>query len=162
MSLPVSVSDAILLAQIAWGVGQAFTSGRKSAPAEFAEIQDLLFTLSEALKVLARDLPESNHVSQAERAAAEEGDVAHADHALLAQMIMNCRSTLTHLKLMVDKYTVIEKESRQNEQRKWKDEVKRNWKKLLWTKEGGDIIKLKTTLTAHINGLNLAVSAINK
>jgi hypothetical protein len=63
---------------------------------------------------------------------------------------------------MVDKYMVIDKEIGQKEQRNWKDEVKRNWNKLLWTKEGGDIIKLKTTLIAHINGLNLAVSAINK
>jgi hypothetical protein len=162
MSLPVSVGDAILLAQIAWGIGQAFTSGRKSAPAEFAEIHDLLFTLTEALKVLARDLPDNNQVSQAERADRSEDEVAEADNALLAQMIMNCRSTLTHLKAMVDEYMVMDDKTGQKDQKKWKDEVKKNWKKLLWTREGGDIVKLKTTLTAHINGLNLALSAINK
>jgi hypothetical protein len=163
MSLPVSVGDAILLAQIAWGIGQAFTSGRKGAPAEFKEIQDLLFTLSEALKLLARDLPDSDNVAQG-RGAEEEGatDEAEADSALLAQMIMNCRSTLTHLKAMVDKYMELDKSNGQKEQKKWKDEAKRGWKMLLWTREGGDIIKLKTTLTAHINGLNLALSALNK
>ncbi|OCK81411.1 hypothetical protein K432DRAFT_17399 [Lepidopterella palustris CBS 459.81] len=163
MSLPISVGDVILLAQIAWGIGQAFTSGHRAAPAEFKEIQDLLFTLSEALKLLARDFPNNNEVAQVTRAE-EEGleNESEADSALLAQMIMNCRSTLTHLKAMVDKYMELDKSSGQNEQKKWKNEVKKNWKMLLWTREGGDIIKLKTTLTAHINGLNLALAAINK
>jgi hypothetical protein len=156
MSLPISVGDAILLSQIAWSIGKAFTSGRKSAPAEFAEIQDLLFTLGEALKALAEDLPSSNHVAQDEKAADKQDEEAQVENALLAQMVMNCQSTLIHLKSIVDKKVV------QKDQKKWKDEVKKNWKKLMWTKEGGDIIKLKTTLTAHINGLNLALSVINK
>jgi hypothetical protein len=162
MSLPISVGDTILLSQIAWNIGKAFTTGRKSAPAEFAEIQDLLFILGEALKVLAKDLPGSNQDAQAERAAEGQDEEAQAENALLAQMVMNCRSTLTHLKSMVDKYMELDKKDGQRDQKKWKDEVKKNWKKLLWTKEGGDIMKLKTTLTAHINGLNLALSAINK
>ncbi|KAF2463984.1 uncharacterized protein BDR25DRAFT_104635 [Lindgomyces ingoldianus] len=164
MGIPISVGDAILLSQIAWSIGEAFTSGRKSAPAEFAEIQDLLFTLGEALKVLAKDLPVGNQVAQAERVADGQADnaVPEADDALLAQMILNCRSTLTYLKAMVDRYMELDKNDGQRGQKKWKDEVKKNWKKLLWTKEGGDIIKLKTTLSAHINGLNLALSAINK
>lgn len=162
MSLPISVGDTILLSQIAWSIGKAFTSGRKSAPAEFSEIQDLLFTLGEALKVLAKDLPGSNQVAQAEIAAERQDEEAQAENVLLAQMVMNCRSTLTHLKSMVDKYMELDTKGGQKDQKKWKDEAKKNWKKLLWTKEGGDIMKLKATLTAHINGLNLALSAINK
>ena len=162
MALPISVGDTILLSQIAWSIGKAFTTGRKSAPAEFAEIQDLLFILGEALKVLAKELPGSNQDAQAERAAEGQDEEAQAENALLAQMVMNCRSTLTHLKFVVDKYMELEKKDGQKDQKRWKDEVKKNWKKLLWTKEGGDIMKLKTTLTAHINGLNLALSAINK
>jgi hypothetical protein len=162
MSLPISVGDAILLSQIAWSIGKAFTSGRKSAPAEFAEIQDLLFTLGEALKALAEDLPSSNHVAQDEKAADKQDEEAQVKNALLAQMVMNCQSTLIHLKSIVDKYMELDKKVVQKDQKKWKDEVKKNWKKLMWTKEGGDIIKLKTTLTAHINGLNLALSVINK
>ena len=162
MSLPISVGDAILLSQIAWSIGKAFTTGRKSAPAEFAEIQDLLFTLGEALQVLSKDLPGSNQVAQAERPAGRQDEEAQAENALLAQMVMNCRSTLTHLKSMVDKYMELDNKGEQKDQKKWKDEVKKNWKKMLWTKEGGDIMKLKTTLTAHINGLNLALSVLNK
>jgi len=162
MSLPISVGDAILLSQIAWNVGKALTSGRKSAPAEFAEIHDLLFTLSEALKVLAEDLPDNNPVTQTRTITKGQSNGAQAENMLLTQMVMNCRSTLTHLKSMVDNYMELDKASGQKQQKKWKDEAKKNWKKLLWTKEGGDIIKLKTTLTAHINGLNLALSAINR
>lgn len=158
MSSPVSIGDAILLAQIALTIGQAFTSGRKSAPAEFAEIQNLLFTLSESLKLLAHDLPSDDAAPTEEI----EGDVDD-ETAVLSQIIMNCRCTLTYLEMLVQKYLVIETKQENSEgSRRWKDEMRRNWKKMVWTKEGGDIAKLKTTLTAHISGLNLAVSAINR
>jgi len=162
MSLPISIGDTILLSQIAWNIAKAFTSGRKSAPAEFAEVNDLLFTLSEALKILAEDFPENNQATQTGIVTEGQGNGAQAENELLAQMVMNCRSTLTHLKSLVGNYMELDKASGQEQQKKWKDEAKKNWKKLLWTKEGGDITKLKTTLAAHINGLNLALSAINR
>ena len=162
MALPVSVGDAILLSRIAFSIGRAFTSGRKSAPAEFSEIQDLLFGLSEALKLLAKDLPDG--VDEKDQGNTEEQqERLDNEIGLLAQMILNCGSTLVHLKTLVDKYMVLdEKSGKQQEKRKWKDEIIKNWRTILWTKEGGDIAKLKVTLTTHINCLNLAVSTITK
>jgi hypothetical protein len=161
MSLPISVGDAILLSQIALKIGRAFTSGRKSAPAEFSEVQDLLFGLSEALKLLAKDLPDDALSSTSGRSEIEQRAVDD-EASLLCQMILNCRSTLTHLKTLVDKYMILDTKNTDQSEKRWKEELVKNWKKILWTKEGGDIVKLKTTLTTHINCLNLAVSAINK
>ena len=151
MALPVSVGDAILLAKIALRLGQAFTSGRKSAPAEFTEIQNLLYTLSNSLELLSRDIPEKS---------ASQYKDGGADSVTL-QIILNCRGTLTHLDALVAKYMEI-KPAGDTGGRMWKDEIRKNWKKILWTKEGGDVGKLKLTLIAHINGLNLAVSVNNK
>jgi hypothetical protein len=161
MSTPISVGDAILLSQIALKIGRAFTSGRKSAPTEFAEIQDLLFTLSNALKLLTRDFPDDGLV-EIDAFTSRESEEAQDETVLLSQMIINCRSTLTHLNFLVDKYMEIGGRNPQlKEEKRWKDEVRKNWKKIIWTKEGGDISKLKVTLIAHINGLNLAVNTVN-
>lgn len=157
MASPISIGDAIELSRIAYKVGQAFTSGRKSAPAEFAEIQNLLYTLSNALNLVAKDAPRSVCAI-----ATELGD---SENAVLLQIIANCRSTLEHLESLVANYTELDLKTEQANQggpRGWKDNIKRNWKKVIWTKEGGGIDKLKTTLTAHVDGLNLAVSAFNK
>jgi len=160
MSLPISVGDAVLLAQIAYNLGKAFSSGRKSAPVEFSEIQDLLYTLSEALKLLSRDLPDDALVDGS--SVPHEDVEADGENALLSQMIINCRGTLTHLNTLVEKYMDLDSSAQQKGERRWKDIARKNWKMVIWTKEGGDIAKLKVTLTAHINGLNLAVGAINK
>lgn len=156
MALPVSIGDAILLAKIAFNLGQAFTSGRKSAPAEFADIQNLLYTLSNALELVAK---ETQQLVQAET----EGKGNH--NVVVAQIIANCRVTLEHLQSLVAQYMELDvsgNQKDQSRQRKWKDEAKRNWKKVVWTKEGGGLDRLKATLAVHINGLNLAVTALNK
>lgn len=54
MSMPVSIGDILLLSKIAYQIGVAFTSGRKSAPREFAEVENQLFALSTALEVLTQ------------------------------------------------------------------------------------------------------------
>lgn len=162
MALPVSIGDAILLSQIAYNLGNAFSSGRKSAPAEFAEIRDLLFTLSGALKLLARGLPDADS-TEGRSISRSDTEQTDEEHALLAQIIVNCRSTLSHLQALVEKYTALDtKPSQKDEDRRWTDEIRENLKKILWTREGGGVAKLKLTLIAHINGLNLAVGAINK
>src|SRR5262245_16150457 len=123
MMLPISVGDAILLSQIAYNLGLALTSGRKAASAEFSEIQDLLYTLSGALKLLARDLPdeESNETDQS----SESRDAAmDGEDATLLQMIMNCQDTLRHLENLVTKYRDIDaKLNPQKAGRRWKDEA---------------------------------------
>ncbi|OJJ40809.1 hypothetical protein ASPWEDRAFT_22956 [Aspergillus wentii DTO 134E9] len=72
-------------------------------------------------------------------------------------MIQNRPFTLEHLQQLVNKYTVIQDSSRQ-----WRTEIWKNWKKIKWTREGGDLAKLQQNLGVHINSLNLAVAVMNR
>ena len=165
MVFSLSVGDAIALAKIAWRVGQAFTIGRQSAPAEFIEVQNLLYTLSQSLELLSVSLPPSEPSDWDKKQDLEKQvamtAVKDAD-TVLQHMVVNCRSTLTDLERLVSRYTELEPQSANGSQslRRWKADVVGNWKKVVWTTEGGDIIKLKGTLTAHISGLTLATTAV--
>jgi hypothetical protein len=163
---PLSVGDIIVLSQIAYGLARAFSSGHKSAPAEFQEVQNQLYTLGSALGFLAKRPTKrlsgsgvsGKEVAEEEREADEQDDI-------LERMISNCRGTLSHLELLVDKYMEIDpnaKNPAQTSLRRWQQDVKKNWKKIWWTTEGGDLDKLRKDLAMHINGLNLALSAMHR
>ena len=149
MSLPspLSVGDALLLATLAYDIAKAF----KSAPTEFCEIQSLLFSVSDTLKLLGRTLPTPGNQGHNHW----RDDEAYIS---IANNVANCRSVLAFLDVFVKKYSVL---AAGTSNRKWSEEVKRNWKRLVWTKEGGDISKLKQSLNTHINALNLAITIVN-
>jgi hypothetical protein len=95
-----------------------------------------------------------------------EGNKLGCDQdGVLDQMISNCRMTLKHLEEIVDKYMVIDP-SAANQcltgLKSWRQDVKKNWKKIRWTAEGGDLDKLRSNLAVHINGLSLALSAMHR
>ena len=162
MALPVSIGDAIMLSKLALRIGQAFTSGLKSAQTEFLEVQTLLSTLSRALGMLAREIPE---VSNAQSESHHTSEKDEHENSELSHIVTGCRETLKHLESVVAKYTALEGENLQTREgrvQRWKDEIFKNWKKIIWTTEGGDIGALKVTLTAHITSLNVALSIINK
>lgn len=169
MSLPspLSVGDIILLGQIAYKVAKAF-SGAKSAPVEFAEVQSLLFSLKESFDLLARSLTTDRapnaaaSIPQAQNPGEESTPKPHPE---LANILSNCRDVLRQLEGFVDKYSVLESTTEDqgtSRNRKLRDNLKRSWKKVVWSKEGGEIAKLKQTLIAHTNALHLAVTVINE
>ncbi|KAG6355043.1 hypothetical protein INS49_004124 [Diaporthe citri] len=154
LASPLSVGDAILLGKIAYEVGKAFSSGAKSAPAEFTEVQSLLFSMGDALDL----------VSKTFRGRTEQ-DVQEETAAKLDGILENSQTVLKSLEHFVDKYSVLEASqasiSGANSARVWKREILKNFKKVAWTAEGEGIVKLKQTLTAHVQALNLAVAAMN-
>jgi hypothetical protein len=151
MAFSIGIGDIILLSKFALNVGRAFTSGRKAAPPEFHEVQALLSSLSDALDVIAKDLPSSRDIANS-----DGGDL----NALVGQIYSNCRKTLVHLETLVGKY--LELDINQGAERRWKEEMRKCWKKIIWTQEGGAIASLKLTFTSHINALNLAINAMHK
>lgn len=166
MTSPVSIGDAIVLSQLAYTIGRAFSSGHKSAPAEFHEVQNQLFALGGALGLLANDRTEEAK-SRADRGSqpSKPGYPMIEQDEVLQQMILNCKETLTHLEALVKKYMDIDPNAKTLNQTifsSWKQDVKKNWKKIKWTTEGGDLDKLRNNLTVHINGLNLAMSAMHR
>ncbi len=153
-----------MLAKMAYKIGRAFSSGAKSAPAEFAEVQSLLFSVGGALRILAGTLPHCIDEKSTENTP-ETSSYPIDDEAglLVANIASRCQDVLRHLETFVDKYSVLGADAGESDGRRrhWKEDFKKNWKKVVWTKEGGDIVKLKQTLTAHANALNLAVSIMN-
>jgi hypothetical protein len=166
MTSPVSIGDAIMLSQLAYTIGRAFSSGRKSAPAEFHEVQNQLFALGGALGLLANDRSEKlkSGPGEASHAPKEEKAVTEQDE-ILEQMISNCKETLTHLETLVNKYMEIDPNAQTSAQtafKSWRQDVRKNWKKIKWTTEGGDLDKLRNNLAVHVNGLTLALSVMHR
>ncbi|OOF94674.1 hypothetical protein ASPCADRAFT_131285 [Aspergillus carbonarius ITEM 5010] len=147
--LQPSIVDILTLSEMAFDIAQTFTSGRKSAPAEFHEVQNQLYSLSKALdsfKSLALDTQ-------------QQGDQAEG----IIEIVGNCCFTLEHLQHLVDKYMVIQEQDGKPRlhRMEWRAEIWRNWKKIRWTREGGDLARRQHNLGVHINSLNLAVAVMN-
>lgn len=154
LASPLSIGDAILLANIAYKVGKAFSTGAKSAPAEFAEVQSLLFSIGDALDLVGKTI-----AARHEQEAPEEAVVK------LDGILRNCQSVLKSLEHFVDKYSVLDSSQASSSSatgaRVWKRDILKSFKKVAWTTEGEGIAELKQTLTAHVQALNLAVTALN-
>ena len=80
----------------------------------------------------------------------------------LANILTSCRDVLIHLESFVEKYSVLDSTTEGQRTRTLREDLKKGWKKVAWTKEGGDIAKLKQTLIAHTNALHLAITVINR
>ncbi len=168
MAFSFGIGDAVILSTIALRLGQAFSSGRKSAPSEFREIQDLLYNLSKTLELL------SQYAVPRSRTDSENGSEAAAIHARdeqslqdngLAQMMRNCNEVLQHLEKLINKYMELDETRTESEldlRKRWRRDLLQNWKKIRWTTEGGNLEQLKGTLTVHLSGLNMAVTVLNR
>jgi len=166
MTSPVSIGDAFLMAKLAIKLGRAFTKGRKSAPAEFREVENQLYSLSAALAALdsahktagsALTIDRTRLPSLSQQHQAEGGDV-------LKVMLQSCEETLKHVEAIVERYSSIGKAADSGAPvfKRWGRDVKDNWKKIEWTTEGGDLATLRSQLTVHTNSLNLVMGVISQ
>jgi hypothetical protein len=166
MTSPVSIGDAYLMGTLALRLGRAFTKGRKSAPAEFREVENQLYSLSAALCSL-KDANTGDKASVSVEASRlprvpEERLVGGDD--IISLMLRNCEETLKHLEALVDKYSCMGK-PRSSEApllKRWSRDLRDNWKKIAWTTEGGDLTTLRSQLTVHVNSLNLVLGVVVK
>ncbi|KAF3136393.1 hypothetical protein TWF703_005502 [Orbilia oligospora] len=165
MASPVSIGDAFLLAKLALKLGQTFTTGRKSAPAEFREVESQLYSISTALTALG-DACQNNGLQFGINNTVLQNPVHSprgnkGDDALLS-MLQGCQDVLQNLEGVVEKYSSIGQPEQLNRPcfQKWKSSVKKNWKKIIWTTEGGDLAALQRNLSIHINCLDLALGVI--
>ncbi|ERF76408.1 hypothetical protein EPUS_06966 [Endocarpon pusillum Z07020] len=165
MAFSFGIGDAVILSTVALRLGQAFSSGRRSAPSEFIEVQDLLYNLSKALELLGQHVvPRNDSARILEAMASSAGDEPSLRDNVLAHMMHNCKGVLKHLETLVDKYMELDETRRETElsyRQRWRKDLLQNWKKIRWTTEGGNLDKLRSTLTVHVNGLNMAVNALN-
>ncbi|CZR51265.1 uncharacterized protein PAC_01140 [Phialocephala subalpina] len=157
MSFGISIGDILMLSGLAYSIGKTLTTGRKSAPEEFQEVQNQLFAISNALRLLSATLNKEGP-TEVERAIGLEED------EILGRMIENCRSTLQYLDKVIKSYPELQSDSKnehsdENTRKGWRRELKENIKKIKWTAEGADLDKLRHNLATHVNALNLAIAA---
>ena len=152
MAFRISLGDIIELSGLAYTIGKALTTGRQLAPDEFQEVQNQLFAIANALKVLSATL---------EKDVSKHGE---DDSEAMNRMIDNCRSTLEHLDKLLQKYPELTPDSKErpvdeSTQQRWRKGLKDNIKKVKWTTEGAGLDRLKQNLATHVNALNLAIAA---
>jgi hypothetical protein len=166
MTSPVSIGDALAVARLALKLGRAFTKGRKSAPAEFREVENQLYSLSAALSALS-EAQESAAASfcldQTKLTSSARGRNAD-DENVLGSMLKNCEETLQYLDDRLKNYSSIGQPTDPGApvSERWKRGIKRTWKTIEWTTEGGDLATLRSQLTIHTNSLNLVLAVINQ
>ncbi|KAH7240709.1 uncharacterized protein BKA55DRAFT_542022 [Fusarium redolens] len=157
MASPISFGDAYTMAKIAYRLGRAFTKGRKSAPAEFQEVENQLYALSAALESLKK--------------ATDKGEIRgesglDPDNDPITIMLANCNETLSHLDNLVKEYgrlssTGVESTGNEPAFTRIGKKIKRNWQTIQWTTEGGDLATLRSQLILHTNCLGLVLGAVN-
>jgi len=156
MASPVSFGDVVAMAKLARTIALAFTKGRKSAPAEFREVENQLYSLSTALAAFQ----DAAHNSSAELStlatSQQPGD------RTVAEILSNCHETLSHLEKIVDKYGRIAEQQDPTKPRlqRWSQALIKNYKKIAWTTEAGDLAALRSQLMIHTNSLDLVLGII--
>jgi hypothetical protein len=137
-----------MLSQTAWRIGRAFTQGRKSAPAEFAEVEREADGLSEALQLVAETLNTDGSILDK----AED-----STKAAVSTILDSAQRTLSDLESFVARYRIIKS---QTGERSWSDLVLANYKTIKWTTEGGDIVALRDMLHMHTSTITLTMQAL--
>ncbi|KAF4505454.1 hypothetical protein G6O67_007400 [Ophiocordyceps sinensis] len=165
MSFPISFGDAFLMAKLAFRIGQAFTNGMKSAPAEFREVESQLYSLSAALNAFSTARESANCtplVVDGSRLPKNVPSHFAENQDIILGMLRSCKETLSHLDSIVQKYSIITTSSGSSEPRlkRWSRGLKSDWKKVAWTTEGGDLAALRSNLTIQTNSLNLILGVV--
>lgn len=162
MASPISFGDAYLMGKLALRLGRVFTKGRKSAPSEFREVENQLYSLSSALCALKYAPANSHAVAQEDPHDTMRRKTGSEE--TIAIMLQSCEETLDHLKAIVDKYSCMVESQDPNvpKFKRWSRDIKSSWKKISWTNEGGDLATLRSQLTVHTNSLNLILGVAIK
>ena len=139
----VSFGDAYSMAKLLIQLGRAFTKGRKSAPNEFREVANQLYSLGAALESLEL-FKGKNHTCAT--AAAHTSLPATATDRLVGEdsidsILQSCRECLEHLEGVVKQYSCINEQRNLQQPRikRLAEDFKINWRKIAWTTEGGSL-----------------------
>lgn len=153
-----SVGDIIMLSQLAWRIGRAFTGGSKDAPQEFLQVETQITFLSKALKLLAEALFSNSDDNILLHASAET-------KTGVARLLSSCQRTLQDLDSLVAEHQTTTKKNTDGGWtvvRAWSPMVLANYKYMMWTSEGGTLQTLKDLLQMHTNTLRLTTQAVQR
>ncbi|KAK6356513.1 hypothetical protein TWF718_000872 [Orbilia javanica] len=168
MAMPIQIGDVIALANMCYGIAQAFGSGRKAAPVEFREVQNELYGLGQMLDLLKTSV-ESGAIGPTVPNAIPSPLVEQA-YESIARMIENCQATIWHLKEFAKRYSPLAgvefiEERGVVKVRKLpstsRQRIKLNWKRIMWVKETSNIQGIRDQISIHVQSINAVVSLVN-
>jgi hypothetical protein len=157
MTVP-NVGDILMLSQVAWKIGRAFSAGRKNAPVEFQDVETEISGLAKALKLLAEVLHAGTERSLLQTAGRELEDG-------IGTILSSCQRTVNDLDSLIDQHQVIKKHRTVGGfaiERSWSNLVLAEYKTMLWTTEGGNLQSLKDLLQMHASSITLLVQALQR
>ncbi|KAH7390500.1 hypothetical protein BKA66DRAFT_37068 [Pyrenochaeta sp. MPI-SDFR-AT-0127] len=155
MTVP-SVGDILLLSQVAWKIGRAFSAGRKNAPNEFREVETEIGGLAKSLKLFAEAIHTDIGKSVIQQAHSET-------QAGIGTVLSSCQRTVHDLDSLIDQYQVIKKHRTVGGfaiERSWSDLALAEYKTIMWTTEGGNLQNLRNLLQMHTSSITLLMEAL--
>jgi phosphoenolpyruvate-protein kinase (PTS system EI component) len=153
-----SSGDVFSLSKVSRKIGQAFTTGQKSAPVEFQEIEAEINRLAKALKQLAEALHAEAGRSLIQHAA------KHVQHDINT-ILDACKQTINDLDSLVDRNQVTKKHRTVGGfaiERSWSDSVLTDYATMVWTTGGGDLHSLRDLLRIHTYSATLLTQALQR
>ncbi|KAI0973826.1 hypothetical protein F4678DRAFT_471018 [Xylaria arbuscula] len=131
--------------------------GRHSAPTEFQEIENELYSLSAAIRAAEN---EQDNIRQSTHQTISGNSPPTASQDTLERIIRNCKHTLAHLEGIVNKYMIVSEQTgpQKHKLERWSHSIMKNWRKIEWTTEKGDLNTLRSQIMLHTNSLNLLIN----
>lgn len=157
MSVP-NVGDILMLSQVAWKAGRAFTAGRKHAPTGFQDVEVDISGLAQALKSLAEIL---HAETGAGLISSSDQETQHG----IAIVLSSCQRTVHDLDSLIDRYQVIKQHRTAGGftiERSWSDLVLAQYDTVIWTTEGGNLHDLSNLLQMHTKSIQLLAEAVQR
>lgn len=153
-----SIGDILMLSQLAWKIGRAFTAGRNNAPGEFLEVETEINGLAKALKLLAEAMFADSDDSLVKQADPETRNGVGA-------ALTSCQRTVKELDSLMDQYQVIKKHRTAGGfaiERSWSSLVLAEYQTMTWTTDGGNIESLRDVLQMHKSTVTLTMQALQR
>lgn len=157
MTVP-NVGDMLMLSQVAWRTGRAFTACRQDAPPDFQVVETAISALAQALKLWAETLHAQNDSGLLQQSAQQTQDG-------IAVIVSSCKRVIDDLDSLVDRYQVIKKHRTVGGfaiERSWSDLVLAQHDTVMWTTQGGTLHDLGNLLQMHVKSVNLLAEAIER
>ncbi|CAI6098280.1 unnamed protein product [Clonostachys chloroleuca] len=165
MEFSFGIGDAFLMSKLAWNVAQVLTKGRKSAPREFHELEDQLYSLVAALTALKNAFYSQDTPNSAENSSTPQTDLIGEEDLseALKKVLASCGRTLKHLEETMRKYGAMVEPHDANgtTMSKWAKVLAKDYKKIAWTTEKGNLDSLRSQITIHTNSLDLILGVIS-
>lgn len=158
MTTVPNIGDILMISQVSWKIGRAFTAGQKSAPAEFQEVETEINGLARQLKQFAEALHAGTNKSLMEEAS------EHVQQGI-GVILDSCTRTVNDLDSLVDHNQVIKKHRTVGGfaiERSWSDLVLAEYGTMMWTTEGGDLHSLRDLLRMHTSSVMLLTQALQR